>query len=477
MRLASFALFSFISVGCTKSNPAKLCEDGTCTDPSFPFCDVSGAIAGEAGACIAASCSADTFIECREDVEVRCNVDGTNYNLAQCDLGCDDSLGGCRLCAPGETTCTNGKVVSCDATGVQTVLETCPLGCFANEPRCIEIDPSNSFAMYLDMVPDPPDLTLVAGSFSTVNGDVFDGAQQLTVPNFAVPAVSGGVAARVFVVGSISITQASASTGSNEPGPALVILARGDIEITGRLGAGRAGSGAGIGACNAGPGTGPNTCNSACTCSAASAGGGAYGSNGAKGGNINGFVGGSGGIANGTEQLVPLRGGCPSGLAHKRTTTVYGFGGGAIQLVSRTRILIDGIIDTRGADGGGTAWSPDGGTTRGGAYESGGAGGAILLEAPVVSLGPNGSLLATGGRGGNANCTFCGAGATPGVAATPGTDRTATCSVANADTSFAGGGGGGGLGRIRINTADGTYLKSSSANEGGAVTAGTLATR
>jgi len=39
------------------------------------------------------------------------------------------------------------------------------------------------------------------------------------------------------------------------------------------------------------------------------------------------------------------------------------------------------------------------------------------------------------------------------------------------------GGGGGGGGRIRINTPDRTYVRSSAAVEGGVVTTGTLSTR
>jgi len=174
---------------CTKSNPAKSCEDGTCSDPSFPICDVSGAIDGEAGACVSAACTPDMFVECRGDIEVRCNPDGTNYNIVACDRGCDARADGCRLCDPGETTCTNGKVATCDASGALTSSTLCPLGCFEDEPRCREINPSNGLAQYLDMVPNPPDLDFENATFYAATGRVHDHANSVFIddPAFSSP--------------------------------------------------------------------------------------------------------------------------------------------------------------------------------------------------------------------------------------------------------------------------------------------------
>lgn len=469
-------------VACTKSNPAKHCADGTCLDPSYPFCDITGSIAGEPGACIATSCTMGAFVECRGDVEVRCNVDGSNYNLAQCERGCDDALGGCRLCNPGETACTNGKVASCDATGTITDVESCPLGCFGSEPRCREINPSNGLAMYFDMVPDPPSLVIENGRFTVETGAVVDNGQPITVPSFSVAAPVGGVALRVFVVDSLTITQATAAY-ADSGGPALVFLARGDIKITGRLAAAKAGSPVALPACSAGPGLGPTSAATTCGYTASASGGGAFATNGAKGGDRESlFLGGSGGIANGNEQLIPLRGGCPSGQRFQASARNHGFGGGAIQLVSRTRILIDGVVDVRGDVGGLGGWACPVGSGACSSLESGGAGGGVLIEAPSIELGPNGSLDTTGGAGGQCfattRCAMGGSGATPGVAAVPGANINPDCVLqANRDLDFAPGGGGGGLGRIRINTADATYLKSSTAYEGGAVTAGMIITR
>src|ERR1043165_944452 len=74
-------LISVVVFGCTKPNPAKYCESGTCTDPAFPFCDVSGAVGGEAGTCISVSCTPGTFTECRADSEVRCHATGNNMEV------------------------------------------------------------------------------------------------------------------------------------------------------------------------------------------------------------------------------------------------------------------------------------------------------------------------------------------------------------------------------------------------------------
>lgn len=58
MRTWGWLLASLVfSAACTKPNPAKHCTDGTCTTPNYPFCDVTGAIGGEEGTCIAVTCT------------------------------------------------------------------------------------------------------------------------------------------------------------------------------------------------------------------------------------------------------------------------------------------------------------------------------------------------------------------------------------------------------------------------------------
>ena len=153
--------------------------------------------------------------------------------------------------------------------------------------------------------------------------------------------------------------------------------------------------------------------------------------------------------------LVPLRGGCDSGTLGP---TNFGAGGGAVQLVSRTRIAISGVVAANGS-----------------AFVGGGSGGGILLEAPVVEI--SGAVVANGG-GGSGGCFFPRIGedgrldATPAAGGAPcdasganggngGAGNTGAGNGVNANTvgtgapAAFGGFGGGSVGRIRINTVTG----------------------
>lgn len=178
-------------VACTRPNP-RSCADGTCTDPEFPFCDVGGELEGTPQTCIAVACDPGAFAGCRGDQELRCNTEGSSFDAVRCDLGCDDLIG-CRLCEPNETACTNGTVATCDGAGTVTSSEPCPLGCFEDEPRCREIDPSNSLAAFLDSVSEPPDVDL---DQVRVNPDLgvitrTSNNEVIVVPSFLVTGTNG----------------------------------------------------------------------------------------------------------------------------------------------------------------------------------------------------------------------------------------------------------------------------------------------
>lgn len=100
-------------VGCTKPNP-RSCADGSCSDPGFPFCDADGSLEGQPNICIAVDCTPNEVVACRGDDAVRCNATGNNYDLVQCQLGCDLSAGGCQSCASSEQ-CGNPTPVCDDA--------------------------------------------------------------------------------------------------------------------------------------------------------------------------------------------------------------------------------------------------------------------------------------------------------------------------------------------------------------------------
>ena len=113
--------------------------------------------------------------------------------------------------------------------------------------------------------------------------------------------------------------------------------------------------------------------------------------------------------------------------------------------------------------------------------DGGGAGGWLLLEAPKAEFGPNARLLASGGNGA-APCTVATRAVRPWWQRSAcwrrchgGGDASCMGLVAIRKTT---GGGGGGLGRVRVNTKDGDYVKSSQATvEDAAVTTGEIGTR
>ena len=434
--------------------------------------------------CLGVTCMPGNFAACRGDVALTCNQMGNNYDELQCQKGCTPEAKGCKLCDAGQTVCANGEVQTCDANGAVSSSTQCALGCFQNEPRCREVDPSNGFAQYADMVASPPDVTLGTGSFSLMDGSIIDQQTDMfvSIPNFLAPAPSGGVPVRVYVVNSLHVQDAIINgTGVDM---AVAIISAGDIVIDGTVTV-LPGSGSYSAAgCNGSDGTFTDRDNQL-TCAAG--GGGANATDGAPGGNVlNGTsgnleTGGAQGVAAGTANLTPLRGGCGGGYSATMGMHLQpaAGGGGAIQLTSGTRIVVNGAIDVRGSQGADDYYQTMSNGT-GFIVGGGGAGGSMLIEAPTVSLSASAKLLASGGDGGQ-NCTTnmpgCGVGghgATAGLAATRGTDTAEPGAQVFAVNS---GGGGGGLGRIRINTPDQTYTKTNTSVEDGDLSVGVLATR
>ncbi len=101
------------AVGCTARNP-RSCSDGICTDPAFPFCDVDGAFGENVETCVAVDCAPGEVAACRSDQAIRCNATGTDFDLVQCELGCDAATGGCKGCSSDEQ-CNNPSPV-CETT-------------------------------------------------------------------------------------------------------------------------------------------------------------------------------------------------------------------------------------------------------------------------------------------------------------------------------------------------------------------------
>ncbi len=354
--------------------------------------------------------------------------------------------------------------------------EPCPLGCFEDEPRCREIDPSNGLGAFLDLVDDAPDLDLEFAHFDADLGVIRKATQEIVpAQTFFVAGTGGNPSVRVFMVNKLRIWNGVSAGG----GALTAVVALSDIQIDGRLDVGRLKFD--LPGCTGGfsevglndPTTIPGT------------GGGGFGSVGGKGGNAGASPGGAGGAISGNLELVPLRGGCGGGsFRFVNSTIVPGPAtpaGGAVQLVSRTKIEITGVIQADGQEG-----DVEQATNDGGIFYGGGAGGGILLEAPIVTVGDSAALLARGGPGAGGTGPFMNAPDTAAfIAARPGgadgagassPAGTGTNAPAPTSVSTSGGGGGGGVGRIRINTRD-AFVGPSDANVAGDSSRGELKTR
>jgi hypothetical protein len=464
-------------VACTKPNP-RSCADGTCTDPEFPFCDVGGELEGTPQTCIAVACDPGVLQSCRGDQEVRCNAEGTDFDLIRCDLGCDDGVG-CRLCEPNETACTNGTVATCDANGVVTESETCALGCFEDEPRCREIVPSNDLGSLLALSASAVDLDLsMGGTIDTTTGSISrTDNSEVALNTVLLQEPTDGVPIRVLIAHSVKLGNVQVVGTA-----ALAIVSFEEVHIVGTVSLTRSAFGVPVPglfsstACNGKPRRSAFQVTSGNYTVVSGGGGGGHATAGGSGGLINGQVpGGAGGQASGGETLVPLRGGCSGSGGNDA--------GGAIQLVSRTEIRLfeNALINANGMPSGG----------------GGGAGGGILLEAPVVAMEANTRLLTNGGPattdespdvatsltrapspGGSCTTNLCtkgGDGAAVDGNATDGPLLSITTAPDNSE--FVAGSGGGGLGFIRINTETGEFQHSSDTIESGHLTTGLIGTR
>ncbi len=455
-------------LGCTSPNP-KSCLDHHCSDPGLPFCDEDGSIAGTPGSCIAVACTAGQFQECRADKALTCNSRGDDFDLVECEFGCGTS--GCNIasCPIGTTTmCSGSNLVACDGQGHVTNTEACALGCSDAAKRCNKVNPSNGLAGSFDEAATAADLTLSgAATIDTDAGTVMDTSGARAVLSSAITA---GLPVGMFVLKVKSFT-----TGGNVTvvgTRALVIVAAGAVvinhvvSVSARTQINGPGSLVNDAACRGGV-TASGNANGW-----AGGGGGGFGSVGGHGGTGGSptIQGGLAGGVSGTTELVPLRGGCPGGRdATSSTDYTAGGGGGALQIVSGVKIeLGDGGFLAANGSGGGkykgipltceTGMPCDHG-------DGGGAGGAILLEAPLVTGSLLSGIVANGGAGACGQNTLAPSGgnsATPALGPTCSQDTnqggdgaTGTVAAQNggngANTVPVGGGGGGGAGRIRVN--------------------------
>ena len=380
-------------------------------------------------------------------------------------------------------------VVSCDANGIPSVAESCPLGCFEAEARCVDVKPSNHLATFLDSSANEDDLILENVTIDTTSGQLRDSATGAVLPtrlSGLVPAPLGmeGAAIRVFVADYVSLNNVRVRGE-----PALAIVANGEVFINGTFSLWNDDDSAPMPGAVLFPSCmgieGQTFTVSPQQFAAAGSGGGGHATPGKRGGDVGTIAnssryaaGGAGGGASGSATLEPLRGGCG--------------GGGAVQVTSRKRIKLgpSAIIDANGRFGFYQLGGPS-------SYGGGTAGGGILLEAPEVVLETQSRLLVNGGPGSSSGFAPVSLDGTASPGATCTSSSTYLCSnggngasrygpatdggnvpYQTGPSNFYAGGGGGGLGYIRINTRPGGgYIKAPDTIESGVVSEAQILTR
>lgn len=259
-------------------------------------------------------------------------------------------------------------------------------------------------------------------------------------------AMDDGTLADIYVLKSLLIAQ---TAGLRLAGPNPIILAVLDtVDIQGQLLVNGTGATAGPGGFADGlsPGPGAGQAPSSPATPASNGGGGSYCGVGGSGGTLTPPAA-MGGAVYGAPTITPLVGGSAGGVSAATSA-----GGGAIQIVAGQSIIIRpfGAINAGGA--GATNTDGSGG---------GGSGGAILLEAPSITVA--GNLGANGGGGMSAFSSGAdataddqpAAGALPNGGAGSAGTTVDGASGTGASTAENSGAGGGGAGRIRLNTSSG----------------------
>ncbi|MCE9577639.1 MAG: hypothetical protein K8W52_31100 [Deltaproteobacteria bacterium] len=443
-------------------------------------------------ALVATACSVKDPLYCRSDFDCqnfadrpRCDLTGDheeNHLAHTCvanwdpdaglpDAPADAPVDATRVCAPSSVTCANDVLSTCSADGTSKLDTPCALGCYTDGTRCYDLDPSNALAAQLDDSVGGPDVVLSDGAVINMKtGEVTNGdGSSIAIPSeVVVQAQVDAPKIRVFkvrsmVVGDISVISGEGAGVVAWP-PALAFVSSGNVLIQGHFDVSATRDMPGPGASSKAGGTVARPCEAGwATYSTrqSGSGGGGFLTAGGSGG-ANALAGGVGGLEDGAGTGEPIRGGCSGGF--RLDDGFRAAGGGALQIASRTRIDVTGIVDAGGG----------GGTYRAG----GGSGGEVLLEAPVISIvGTNAGVVANGGGGGGGcnpsdgadgsltllpsaggTCSATGFtnGGNGGAGNVPPTNGVTYSGTANPSGA---GGGGGAAGRIWMNTAAGTATR------------------
>lgn len=378
---------------------------------------------------------------------------------AGADAAADAAIPDAGACTGASAECIGDVLRTCADAGATPVDTTCAWGCGGGAPHCQQLTPTGGAVQPSDLDGDPG---LAAIDLSgTLLVDTDTGAIGTSNNATSVRAAGTGVVSGIdfHVTNNVAVFRFATLqiSGSVAPfgGHAVAFVAVGDASVAGLVdlrapcvgGGGTLGGFAGgsPGQGGGGPGgggsMGPDP----------GGGGGGHGGLGGRGGNNSA---GNQGAIYGDDAITQLIGGSGGAGAN----AAGGAGGGAFQLISGTHLDVAGGINAGGCGGHSSNQLGSGGG-------GGGAGGTIVLEAPVVSI--RGALAVNGGGSGGVGGSSSGApgsldrmpaaGASAAVVDGAEGAAGATANGANGLTQTSrGAGGGGGIGRIRIDTRDGT---------------------
>jgi hypothetical protein len=366
--------------GCTtRPNPASCVDDGFCDDPSLPFCDRDGSVAGgNPNTCIAINCEPGAFEQCRGDEALVCNATGNNLNVLGCTLGCNEASAACNECVPNGAQCVGGTLQLCGSDGRPQSMETCRAGCVdSTTPHCGYLEPK-----YLpdicDQLATLPELLISGNSTLDTSLDA---------------SCSGGVmnqvdGPQICVIRHSAIRVEAGATLSVTGTRALALVGDSSVDIDGIVDVS-------ANTFTSGPGGGVTTSGSAAPSFSTGGGGAGFKGPGGAGASMTTNGGAlNGGVAVPLAAVTAFVGG-PKGAVNGALLSAGGGGGALTAIACRgdVRVSSSGLIDAGGGGGfGGRNIVMDSSPT------GGGAGGNVILQGLSVIV--SGSFFANGGGGG-----------------------------------------------------------------------------
>jgi hypothetical protein len=425
-RIGVVALLGLAAVACTKANPAATCDNGTCTDPNFPFCDQDGVVDGTPGACIAVTCTPGQFGQCDGSAALICNAAGNGFDESACPTGCSDDTMGCTSCVADTTTCSGPVLTTCGSDGHTASTTACGIGCSEDGgAHCETLEPQ-----YL---PDVCNTTATTTALTFANDEMDDTDKPATCTGGTVSPAGGPSicvihAPTITVENGVTLTffsSANMQSVDSSGGHAIALVADGALTIDGVVDA------SAVDGTN-GPGGG-TIISGTYTLSTNGGGGAGFHTAGAAGAAPKA----SGGAANGgpvidaAELATTLLGGPAASFG--------GGGGGAVVLISCSgQVTIDGTVAANGGGGPGHVQVQNGATLEGGGG-GGGAGGYVVIQGARLAI--TGHVFANGGAGASGAPGLHGTG-------TNGQDGQRSSSVAATGAPESGAGGAGGNGAL-----------------------------